>query len=46
MDRLNNEVFYIFGKGGIEYKIYKAVKDKKDYTLSLFKRDYGTASTD
>jgi hypothetical protein len=46
MERLNNEVFYIFGKGGIEYKIYKAVKDKKDYTLSLFKRDYGTASTD
>lgn len=46
MERLNNEVFYIFGKGGIEYKIYKAVTNKKDYTLSLFKKDYGTTTSD
>lgn len=45
MERLNNEVFYIFGKGGIEYKIYKAVTNKKDYTLSLFKKDYGTTTS-
>lgn len=36
MDRLSNEVFWVFSKGGIEHRIYKAVQDKKDYTLSNF----------
>lgn len=36
-----NKVFWIFSEGGIEKKIYKAVMNKKDYTLSYFKKDYG-----
>tara|TARA_R100000278_G_scaffold112786_4_gene90709 strand:+ start:430 stop:1653 length:1224 start_codon:yes stop_codon:yes gene_type:complete len=39
-DRLNNDVYWIFAKGGIEHEIYKAVIKKKDYTLSHFKRDF------
>ena len=38
-ERLNNNVFWIFSKGGIEDQIYKAVVNKKDYTLSHFKKD-------
>ena len=38
-DRLKNEVYWIFSKGGIEKDIYKAVIKKKDYTLTHFKRD-------
>jgi hypothetical protein len=40
MDRLSNEVFWIFSSGGIEDKIYKVVKSKKKYTLNVFKKDY------
>lgn len=39
-DRLENEVFWIFAKGGIEHDIYKAVTKKKDYTLQHFKNDF------
>ena len=38
-DRLENDVYWIFSRGGIEKKIYKAVTAKKDYTLSHFKKD-------
>jgi hypothetical protein len=38
-DRPENEIFWVFTKGGIESKIYKAVSKKKDYTLNHFKRD-------
>tara|TARA_R100000935_G_C2841551_1_gene171355 strand:+ start:702 stop:1937 length:1236 start_codon:yes stop_codon:yes gene_type:complete len=38
-ERKYNKVYWIFSKGGIEDKIYKAVLKKKDYTLSHFKRD-------
>ena len=38
-DRLENDVYWIFSKGGIEKQIYKAVTKKKDYTLSHFKKD-------
>ena len=38
-DRLENDVYWIFSKGGIESKIYNAVKNKKDYTLNHFKKD-------
>ena len=38
-DRLNNNVYWIFAKGGIEDQIYKAVIGKKDYTLNHFKKD-------
>jgi hypothetical protein len=36
-----SKVYWLFADGGIEEKIYKAVKHKKDYTLSYFKNDYG-----
>ena len=39
-DRLYNKIYWIFSKNGIESKIYKAVNNKKDYTLKHFKRDY------
>lgn len=41
MERKTNEVFWIFSKGGIESSIYKSVINKKDYTLNVFKKDYG-----
>lgn len=41
MDRLNNEVFWIFSEGGIEEKIYNSVIKKKDFTTSIFKKAYG-----
>lgn len=34
------QIYWVFSEGGIEDKIYKAVCDKKDYTLSHFKNDY------
>jgi len=37
MDRLNNEVFWIFAKGGIEMQIYNTVLKKKDFTLAIFR---------
>jgi hypothetical protein len=45
MQRKENEIFWIFSKGGIEYKIYKTVLQKKDYTLNLFKKDAGIKNT-
>jgi len=38
-ERLTNDVYWIFAKGGIEKQIYKAVLNKKDYTLNTFKKD-------
>tara|TARA_R110000796_G_scaffold26946_1_gene74406 strand:+ start:207 stop:869 length:663 start_codon:yes stop_codon:yes gene_type:complete len=38
-ERLKNDVYWIFSKGGIEDQIYKAVVNKKDYTLNHFKKD-------
>lgn len=38
-DRLNNTVYWVFAKDGIEHDIYKAVSKKKDYTIRHFKRD-------
>jgi hypothetical protein len=40
MDRLFNKIYWIFAEGGIEDKIYKAVKAKKKYTVNIFKKDY------
>jgi hypothetical protein len=34
------QIYWIFSEGGIEDKIYKAVMDKKDYTLQYFKKDF------
>lgn len=33
-------LYWIFSEGGIESKIYEAVKNKQDYTLSYFRKDY------
>tara|TARA_R100001594_G_scaffold11802_5_gene26465 strand:- start:8358 stop:9593 length:1236 start_codon:yes stop_codon:yes gene_type:complete len=38
-NRLNNSVYWVFAKHGIEDDIYKAVTKKKDYTVRHFKRD-------
>ena len=40
MDRLSNEVFWVFAEGGIEDKIYKVVQSKKNFTISHFKKDF------
>lgn len=40
MERTANDVYWIFSNGGIENKIYKAVSNKKDFTLSVFKKTY------
>lgn len=39
-DRLYNKIYWVFSEKGIEKMIYKAVNNKKDYTLKHFKRDY------
>jgi hypothetical protein len=39
MDRLENNVYWIFAEDGIEEKIYKVVQQKKPYTVSHFKKD-------
>jgi len=36
----SSKIHWIFAINGIEDKIYKAVMDKKDYTLSHFKKDF------
>lgn len=40
IDRVTSDIYWVFAKGGIEYKIYKAVVKKKDYTVSHFKKDF------
>ena len=37
--RADNTVYWVFTANGIEPKIYRAVKSKKDYTLKHFKKD-------
>lgn len=39
MERKENNIFWIFSENGIEEKIYKTVLNKKNYTLSIFKKD-------
>jgi len=34
------KVMWLFSEGGIEERVYKMVKQKKDYTLSYFKQDF------
>ena len=38
-DRLSNDIYWIFSKGGIEEKVYKAVLNKKSFTLSMYKKE-------
>lgn len=44
MERKSNEIYWVFAKDGIEDKIYKTVLGKKDYTLNIFKKDYGISN--
>jgi hypothetical protein len=39
MERKENNIFWLFAKGGIESYIYKSIMNKKNYTLSQFKKD-------
>jgi len=39
-ERLKNKVYWIFSEGGIEQKIYNAVKKKKSFTTNIFKKEY------
>lgn len=41
IDRVTNDIYWVFSNGGIEEKIYQSVMNKKDYTLSVFRKDYG-----
>lgn len=45
MERTSNDVFYIFATNGIEKNIYNSVINKKDYTLSHYKKDDRAAIT-
>ena len=40
-ERTENHLYWIFANGGIEEHIYRAVQNKKSYTLNIFKHDYG-----
>lgn len=40
INRLENNIYFFFAKGGIEDKIYKSVMNKKNYTLNVFKNDF------
>ena len=39
-DRKYNKVYWLFSSSGIESKIYRAVRQKRDYTLRHFKKDF------
>lgn len=45
MDRKFNKIYWVFSTKGIERKIYKSVMNKKSYTLSHFKEDYGNSNS-
>jgi hypothetical protein len=40
MQRKSNDIYWIFSEGGIEEKIYKQVMNKKNFTTSVFKKQY------
>lgn len=40
IDRKENNVYWVFADKGIEEKIYRIVSEKKDYTLSHFRKDF------
>jgi hypothetical protein len=41
MVRKESKVFWLFSTNGIEEKIYEAVTNKLDYTVSIFRKDFG-----
>lgn len=38
-DRLENDVYFVFQKGSLSEKIYNVVKEKKNYSELMFKKD-------
>ena len=38
IERPENEIFWIFARGGIEWNIYKTVLNKRNFTLSVFNK--------
>lgn len=46
IDRKENDVYFVFAKGSLSEKIYKTIKDKKNYSDKLFKKDYGIEISD
>jgi hypothetical protein len=40
MERKENNIYWLFSEKGIEKQIYKAVQNKKNFTLSIFKKDF------
>lgn len=43
IDRVKSDVYWVFSKNGIEKKIYEAVTKKKNYTVSMFQKDFGVS---
>mgnify|MGYP002620083724 CR=1 FL=1 len=41
-ERTDSDIYWVFSERGIETKIYKAVSNKKDYTLNHFRNDIRT----
>lgn len=41
IDRKENNVYFVMQRNGINEKIYNVLKQKKTYSESLFKKDYG-----
>ena len=41
IDRMNNKVYWLFAKNTLDKSIYKAVINKKSYTLNYFKKEFG-----
>lgn len=39
IDRKENNVYWLFSENGIEKQIYKAVQNKKNFTLSIFNKE-------
>jgi hypothetical protein len=39
MERKENNIYWLFSEKGIEKQIYKAVQNKKNFTLSIFKKE-------
>ena len=45
-DRTESDIYWVFAEKGIERQVYKAVTEKKDYTLNHFKKWNTTAIFD
>ena len=43
-DRTESDIYWVFAERGIERQVYKAVTEKKDYTLNHFKKWNTTAT--